>query len=228
MKPLRHLALSAALLAAPAAHAAGPIVVELFTSQSCSSCPPADALLAELERTEPDLLPLDLHVTYWDRLGWKDPYSLQAATDRQHRYAEQLGARQVYTPQLIVAGRHQAIGSDRRAVLAALAAARAEAQAGPALTLAPDGAGLRVEAGAGQGAATLWLVGFDARRTTAVRAGENGGRTLTEVNIVRALRPVADWRGPALSLALPRPQGERAAVLLQDEAGRILAAAVLR
>lgn len=231
---MKHLRLAAALIAAatgaPAAHAAGPIVVELFTSQSCSSCPPADALLAELERTEPDLLPLDLHVTYWDRLGWKDPYSLQAATDRQYRYAEQLGASQVYTPQLIVAGRHQAIGSDRPAVLAALAAARAEAraQAAPALALVPDGAGLRLEAGAGQGAATLWLVGFDARRTTAVRAGENGGRRLTEVNIVRALRPVAEWRGAALSLALARPQGERAAVLLQDASGRILSSAVLR
>lgn len=238
MKHLRRLGLAAALLASPPALAAGPVVVELFTSQSCSSCPPADELLAELDRVEPGILPLGLHVTYWDRLGWKDPYSLPAATDRQHRYAEQFGARQVYTPQMVVGGRHQAIGSDRPAVLAALAAARADAARlpGPALSLQPDGDGLRVTAGAGQGtatsaatsAATLWLVGFDPRRTTAVRGGENGGRTLTEVNVVRAMRPVGEWRGAALALSLPRPPGERAAVLLQDASGRILAASAPR
>ena len=90
--------------------AASPVVVELFTSQSCSSCPPADALLAELAATRPDILALDFHVTYWDRLGWKDPYSLPQATQRQRRYSELWGRDNVYPPQLVAGGRHQAVG----------------------------------------------------------------------------------------------------------------------
>jgi hypothetical protein len=81
-----------------------PTVVELFTSQSCSSCPPADALLNELSERRPDLLPLDLHVTYWDRLGWKELYSLPAATERQRHYGSLFGADEVYTPQIVING----------------------------------------------------------------------------------------------------------------------------
>jgi len=119
--------LVASCLAAPAAVAQQqPVVVELFTSQSCSSCPPADAFLAELSGTRGDVLALDLHVTYWDQLGWKDPFSLAAATERQQHYADQFGRNPVYTPQMVIGGRRQAIGSDRSAVLAAIATAKAE------------------------------------------------------------------------------------------------------
>ena len=106
-------------------------MVELFTSQGCSSCPPADALLSDLARTDPTLLPLDLHVTYWDRLGWKDPFSLPQMTARQRAYSESLGLDSIYTPQIVVGGRYQAVGSDRAAVAAALAQARGDLEAVP-------------------------------------------------------------------------------------------------
>lgn len=130
-------------------------VVELFTSQGCSSCPPADALLAELVRTDPGLLPLGLHVTYWDRLGWNDPYALPAATQRQRAYATQMQSDTVYTPQIVVDGALQAIGSDRTGVRRAIAQARASQRPTVDLSLVPSPSGLRVHAGAGPGQGTI-------------------------------------------------------------------------
>ena len=225
-------AVAAAAVLVPPGRAAGPrpaaspIVVELFTSQSCSSCPPADALLAELARTRPDILALDFHVTYWDRLGWKDPYSLPQATQRQNRYAEHFGRDSVYTPQLVAGGHHQAIGSDRAAVLDAIAAAGADSPAAT-LRLERDGAGLLLEAGAGRGAGQLLLIGFDPAHTTHVGGGENGGRTLTEANVVRSIVLAGTWHGEAVSLHAPSPAGERKALLLQADDGQVLAAALL-
>ena len=219
----------AAMLPAAASCAPAPIVIELFTSQSCSSCPPADALLAELRRTRPDLLPLDFHVDYWNQLGWADPYSLAAATDRQRRYAAGLHS-EVYTPQLVVGGTRQVVGSDRAAVDAALSAATADQAGIPAISLrlGRSAAVLRIEVGAGPGQGELLLVGFDEQHTTRIGGGENGGRVLTEVNVVRSLRRIGDWNGaPSRLLAPLPPPGQRAAVLLQDRSGRILAAATL-
>jgi hypothetical protein len=143
MKTLRPLVLAATVLAAgpalaadrppaasaadrpPAASAADrPTVVELFTSQGCSSCPPADALLGELTRRA-DVLPLAFHVDYWNRLGWKDPYSSADSTARQRAYARLLDLRTIYTPQMVVDGRIDVVGSERAAVLKAIEAARA-------------------------------------------------------------------------------------------------------
>lgn len=209
------------LLAAPVRAAT---VVELFTSQSCSSCPPADALLTELDRSRPDLLVLAYHVTYWDRLGWRDPYSLQASTDRQRSYAARWPDDGLYTPQIVVQGTHQAVGSDRAAVQAALGAPR---PAPVALTLTTDAAGLRIDvgAGAGLGRGSLMLVGFDPTHTTPVGGGENGGRTLMETNVVRSVTRVGVWDGGPVHLAAARPAGERVAVLLQADDGAILASA---
>lgn len=225
-------AIAAVALLAPPGRAAGsrpaasPVVVELFTSQSCSSCPPADDLLTELARTRPDILALDFHVTYWDRLGWKDPYSLPQATQRQRRYAELWGRDGVYTPQLVAGGRHQAVGSDRGDVLVAIAAAAADDPAAP-IQLGRDAAGLVLDVGAGHGTATLLLVGFDPAHTTRVASGENSGRMLTEVNVVRSLVPAGTWRGEAMTLHALQPAGQRTALLLQADDGRLLAAAVL-
>ena len=161
---------------------------------------------------------------YWDRLGWKDPYSLPQATERQRRYAGQLGREGMYTPQVVVSGEHQAVGSDRPAVLAAIAAA-----AGPAvpLRLSREAGGLVLDVGAGSGAGTLLLIGYDRTHTTRVAGGENGGRTLTEVNVVRSITPAGTWRGQAATLRAPQPAGEHPALLLQGTDGRILGAAVL-
>ena len=103
-----------------------PTVVELFTSQGCSSCPPADAFLTDLAHQRHDVLPLAFHVTYWDYLGWKDPYSLAAATARQREYARHLGDDGVYTPQMVVDGTTGFVGSDRALGLKAIAAAAAK------------------------------------------------------------------------------------------------------
>src|SRR5947207_9546964 len=117
------LSLSVVLSIRPAQADERPVVAELFTSEGCSSCPPADALLAELAK-RPDVLALSFHVDYWDRLGWKDPFSSRAATDRQNRYAKLLKLATVYTPQIVVDGRWEAVGSDRADVERALDRAR--------------------------------------------------------------------------------------------------------
>ena len=215
------------LLAAPVRAAT---VVELFTSQSCSSCPPADALLTEIDRSRPDVLVLAYHVTYWDRLGWRDPYSLQASTDRQRSYAARWPDDGLYTPQMVVQGTHQAVGSDRAAVKAALGAPR---PAPVALTLTTDAAGLRIDvgggagAGAGLGRGSFMLVGFDPTHTTRIGGGENGGRTLMETNVVRSVTNIGVWDGGPVHLAAARPAGERVAVLLQADDGTILASATV-
>lgn len=187
-----------------------PLVVELFTSQSCSSCPPADALLAELKRTRPDLLPLDFHVDYWNRTGWADPYSSATATERQRRYAGVFGDAGVYTPQMVIAGSRQAVGSDRAAVMAAIAAVQASSTRTPPVPLQVGWSGgkVSVSVGPGQDNATLWLIGFDAQHVTPVERGENAGRVLTEVNVVRSLQDVGRWRGAPLRIDLAPPPGQ--------------------
>jgi hypothetical protein len=205
-----------------------PLVLELFTSEGCSSCPPADAYAAELARTRPDLLVLDFHVDYWNALGWHDPFSLAAATARQQRYAGLLQT-ELYTPQLVVGGTAQAIGSARAEVQSAITQAEAGRQARPhvALALSRQNGQIRITVGSGAGTAQLWLVGYDTAHRTPIGRGENAGLTETEADIVRSIRPVANWSGGPLGLAVAPPAGERAAILLQRTDGTILAAAVL-
>lgn len=202
-----------------------PVVVELFTSQGCSSCPPADALVAELADTRPDVLALTFHVTYWNRLGWTDPFSFQGATERQRGYVALSVSPQVYTPAMVVDGRLDVVGSDRRGVAAALAQAGADAAAGAEVGAVRRGRTLAVSVGAGAGTGKIVLVGYDRRHETAVARGENGGRTLTEVNVVRSIAVVGTWSGSATQLEVPVPAGEDAAVLVQAANGRIVGAA---
>jgi hypothetical protein len=222
---LTSFALATPAMAAPPAN---PLVLELFTSQGCSSCPPADAYLGELKRARPDVLVLDFHIDYWDSLGWKDPFSLPASTARQQAYDSLLNS-EVYTPQLVIGGSRQAVGSDRDAVATAIAAAYQDrAAAAPvSLALSSTGSDLTIDVGPGSGGARLWLVGYDDRHTTNIGRGENGGLTETEVDIVRSIHSVADWNGGSLHLTVPIPAGERAAILLQQADGRILSAAEL-
>lgn len=202
-----------------------PVVVELFTSQGCSSCPPADAIVAQLAGTRPDVLALSFHVTYWDSLGWKDPFSLPAATERQQRYVAQAVSPEVYTPAMVVDGRTDVIGSDRGAVEAALARASADLRTAAAVDVMRSAAGLAITVGAGTGAGRVLLVGYARQHQTRIGRGENGGRTLSEANIVRSVRVAGVWTGRLLQLHEAIPAGEAFAVIVQGEDGRILGAA---
>jgi hypothetical protein len=212
-----------------------PVVVELFTSEGCSSCPPADALLGELAR-RPDIVALAFHVDYWDYIGWKDPYASPLATQRQHDYAAALHLHMVYTPQLVVDGRADVVGSERGDVAAAIG--KAAAQPKLAVAIAKDGGGYRVvipaaDAASVVGPATVWLALFDSERETRIARGENGGRTLKEYNIVREWRQIGTWTGDALTLpidaAMDDPNRNGCAVIVQSgSVGPILGAAVMR
>ncbi|KQP58557.1 DUF1223 domain-containing protein [Methylobacterium sp. Leaf108] len=221
-----HLALAGlTLLSAPLAAAQRPVVVELFTSQSCSSCPPAEAVLTDL-RDQPDVLALGFHVTYWNRLSWRDTVSLPAATDRQEAYARTLGETRVFTPQMVIDGRRSVLGSQRGEVAAAIAEAR-RASPVAAMTLVRKGGDLVVGLGAGAGSGRIVLVGFDREVRTAVARGENAGRDLVQSNVVRSVRDLGGWTGAARTVTQPAPAGSDAAVLLQAADGRILGAARL-
>lgn len=227
----RAVVLLLALGIGPAAAAAEtsdpPIVVELFTSEGCSSCPPADAFLTDLAQQRRDVLPLAFHVTYWNGLGWKDPFSFEGATARQHRYASVLEDGQVYTPEMVVNGARSFVGSDRADGLAELSrAARAPGTHVP-LRLTRNGDRLVISIGPGTDQAAIVLVGYDPEHRTPIGRGENGGRTLLESNIVRSLATVGRWTGSETELREALPEGERFAVLLQRDDGRILSAAML-
>jgi hypothetical protein len=216
------------VLVAAAAAAERPVVVELFTSEGCSSCPPADALLAELA-ARPEVLALSFHVDYWDRLGWKDPFSSTAATARQQRYAKLLGTGSVYTPQAVVDGSWQAIGSDREAIAKAIAAAASAGAGVPVrLTVDHDRARIAVAAVPGVAGASVVLVGFDRRHVDAVRGGENDGRTLAHVDVVREIAALGstDGRDRTIDAPITGWHADRLAVLVAAGNGRILGAAV--
>ena len=196
-----------------------PVVVELFTSQGCSSCPPADAYLAELA-TKPGVLALGFHVDYWDRLGWKDPLSAAGSTERQHQYAKWFDRREVYTPQMVVDGKHEFVGSDRGAINAALVAPPAAAAP---VSFSTDRTAVTV--GAGDGRGKVLLVRYVVTRSNAVSAGENAGRVAKDVDGVTVLEQLGDWTGSPVSFAIDPPvTNEGVAILVQAEDGSILGA----
>jgi hypothetical protein len=175
-----------------------PVVVELFTSEGCSSCPPADALLSKLANTQPvpgvEIIPLGLHVTYWDQLGWKDPASLGDATARQHDYGRVFGEDRIYTPQAVIDGREELVGSDESGVLRAIARTAQQPHARIALSATFAGADAIVATVAVAGlpadvkekGRTIVLLTEDGL-TSIVKRGENGGRTLRHDAVVRRL-----------------------------------------
>jgi hypothetical protein len=222
---LSSLFLTTAIL--PAQAGQRPVVVELFTSEGCSSCPPADALLAELAN-RPEVLALSLHVDYWDGLGWKDPFSSPEATARQQRYAQLLGVGTVYTPQIVVDGRWEAVGSDQAAVERTLDKAQRDSAALP-VTLVFDQGQAKITAGPGDGTAgaSVVLIGFDRRRTDTVERGENAGRTLTHVDVVRGIEDAGRFTDGAREIEAPVPwQSDRLAAIVQAPGGRILGVAI--
>ena len=187
----------------PAAAADNPMLIELFTSQGCSSCPPADALVAKLAR-EPDVTVISFPVDYWDYIGWKDTFASPTNTARQKAYAATRGDNHVYTPQAVVNGLMHAVGSDAVEVSAArqlsygnkgaLKVALSVSDAGDKL-VAKTGASVE---GSGK-SASLWLVNVAKSRSVAIGRGENTGRTVTYTNVARGMKKIGDWSGGAAS-----------------------------
>lgn len=208
-------------MAAPAADGAGLVVVELFQSQGCSSCPPANAnLIAIADR--PDVLAVSFQVTYWDDLGWKDTFATPAYTQRQYDYAQGLGHSQVATPQMVVDGAFDLVGSSPASVEQALK------RATPVARLRINSAGVALPAGESPPkAADVWLVRYDPRiQQIAIRRGENSGKTLPHRNTVRQLVRLGAWKGQAESFSLPASPDPayRTAIMVQTRGGPILMA----
>jgi hypothetical protein len=233
------VAFASLLMATVSATGGTRSVIELFTSQGCSSCPPADALLAEYADSE-DVLALSFNVDYWDMLGWKDTLASHDNTERQRNYSLARGDGQVYTPQMVIDGRTHVVGSNRDAIDAALKDS-ANSLTVP-ISLSLEGDSLSVEIGAAAATdlphATLWLVMYDRSVTVPIERGENSGKTITYSNVVRKLRPIAMWKGEPMSVDLPKSEIKHAkvgscAVLLQAESegglpGPILGAATIK
>jgi hypothetical protein len=221
-----------------------PVVIELFTSEGCSDCPPADTLLEKLDRTQPvanaQVIVLSEHVDYWDDIGWRDPFSSHAYSERQNDYAGHFGSGTIYTPQMVVDGRIQFVGSDERGALRAIESA-AHAQKIPVTLSAArfDGNGnvtLRIETGASPTDAALLVAIEDESDVSSVSRGENSGRTLHHVAVVREMSQVGTAaRGQNfakdVSVKFTRNSNPnyRVVALLQDpSSGAILGAASIR
>jgi hypothetical protein len=217
-----------AFMAAVPARAEQPrAVIELFTSQGCSSCPPADQLMTELAK-ERDLVVLSLPVDYWDYLGWKDTLASPAHTSRQRAYAQRRGDGQVYTPQVVVDGLVHALGSSRNDVEAAVRTARGkEGALSVPISLTETGGSITVSLGAGGSEAksgSVWLCPVVKAREVAIGRGENRGRSIIYANVVRGLVKVGEWKGEPLKLDVPaataRQEGaDGYVVLLQGAIG---------
>lgn len=206
--------LAATLL--PAQTSRTPVLVELFTSEGCSSCPPADRLLASLSAAQPiagaDIIALEEHVDYWDGIGWKDRFSSSTFTDRQNLYAPKLGFDSPYTPQMVIDGRYQFVGNDAARATATIAKSVASPKS--VLTLSPSTiSGRKVNASVALGGqplpnGDLYAVLVQPSATTQVRGGENGGRKLEHVSIARAFSRIArtqDLTKSPVSFSLTAP-----------------------
>jgi len=193
------LALAALAPSASMSAAASPVVVELFTSQGCSSCPPADALLGELAR-RPNVVALAWHVNYWDDLGWKDRFAIPEAVPRQLGYTRKMSREGAFTPQAVVSGDTSVLGSDRGAMNRALA----EDRDALSVVLSRDGANLRIDL------PERWrqpmdvaVISYLDKAITQVGRGENANRSLKEFHIVRSFKRLATWDGTPQQMTVP-------------------------
>ncbi len=224
------MALLVSVQSAAVAADRAPTVVELYTSQGCHSCPPADTYLGELAKRD-DVIALSFHVDYWDYIGWKDPYALPANTPRQRRYAKHLGMRYVYTPQMVIQGMAHTTGSDRRSVKMLMDDLEGAKRLN--VKLSGDASGLQIEVPGGtfDEDARVIALAYDSYHETEIRRGENAGKKLGYHNVVRDWKEVSNWKGLALNvnvsgsdIALEDRDG--AVVLVQSvKSGRILGAA---
>ena len=206
------IALIASALLSPAAMSAEPrAVVELFTSQGCSSCPPADKLAGELAQ-DPSLLVMSLPIDYWDYLGWKDTLANPGHTKRQRAYSKARGDREVYTPQVVVNGVAQSLGSDKTAIETAVAQTRKQdgtLSLPLSMSVANDNISITIPAAksASHNGATekgeIWLCPITKDVTVTIGKGENTGHTITYHNVVRRWVKLGDWNGAARSFTVP-------------------------
>jgi hypothetical protein len=218
------LAIATLVGVAPEANAEPRAVVELFTSQGCSSCPPADALLGKLAH-DPNVIALTLAIDYWDYIGWKDTLAIPGHTNRQKAYSKMRGDRGVYTPQVIVNGSTQALGSDQADIERAIGQShRASATLSVPVSIKVADGRLTVDAPAGKGTdehAEVWLCPVSSAVPVAIGRGENHGRTITYHNAVRRWIRLGEWTGAAASWSislkdLKNEGADKAAVLLQS------------
>ncbi len=229
------LSLGLLLGGAVAANAAPrPAVVELYTSEGCSSCPAAEAYIGELAKRS-DVLALAFHVDYWDNLGWPDRFALPDAVARQRAYAKSLRLSSIYTPQAVVDGVGNFVGSDRSSIGSTLGRSRT----GIPIALAARGDTIEVDLAAQSKAETtsgepndVILIAYQRAAESPIKRGENAGRTIKEFNIVRALRPLGHWDGTQQHYQLPVkqiPEGSTdVAVLIQlPRQGSIIGAATI-
>ena len=217
------LILAAAVLPQPAGAGSPRAVIELFTSQGCSSCPAADNLLAELSR-DSTLVTLSLPVDYWDYLGWKDTLALHGHSNRERAYAGARGDREVYTPQVVVNGLVPVLGSDKAAIEHAIAQTRQSATPltlPVTLTVANGKVSVNVPAaaaghGSAQTSADVWLCPITSKAQVAIERGENRGHTLTYTNVVRRWVKLGVWTGKAATFSVPVASLPDADFSLQD------------
>jgi hypothetical protein len=231
LAPLSGFALFVMLVSAPqVGRAQAPVVVELFTSQGCSSCPPADEIFAGLAR-EPGVIALALHVTYWDYLGWRDAFGREEHTERQRAYAKAHKERTIYTPQVVVHGSDLLVGHEEQQIRARISAHQ-ERPARARVSLRRTGEALEISlapAGGPVGAADVHLVEYLPEQTMTVEGGENAGYRHTFSNIVVGWTTLGRWDGASpLVMRHDRGAGGPVAVLVQAQGmGPILSAAKL-
>ena len=215
---MKHLLLAGLLVCAGTLNAVAsnvPVVVELFTSQGCSSCPPADEMMAVLAERE-DVIALSLHVDYWDYIGWKDEFADPGHAKRQRAYAQQAGRRSIYTPEMIVNGESDIVGAKPMKLAMAIDKHKAR-EVAVVVSATPSGDGtIEVSAradAAGLGPMEVLMVRYQPRRVARITRGENAGRTIEYVNVAQDWRILAEWDGQA-PLFVHAPAGTELPVVI--------------
>jgi len=223
MKRAALAALASAMMMSAAAVAEPRAVIELFTSQGCSSCPAADKLAGELA-SDPSLVVMSLSVDYWDYLGWKDTLATPGHTSRQRAYSKSRGDREVYTPQVVINGTAHVIGSDKGAIESAIAQTRKQPGVlSLPVTLTVSGEQITVSIPAAKGAPTkgeVWLCPISRNVSVEIGKGENSGKVVTYTNVVRRWVKLGDWNGTARTFTVPTRDvtgagGDAVAVIVQ-------------
>jgi hypothetical protein len=204
------------------------VLVELFTSQGCSSCPPADELAAALAKN-PNTIVLSFNVDYWDYLGWRDTLAKPEYTQRQYDYAKSRGDGSVYTPQMVVNGGAHAVGSKQRDVQREIDKSRENAFfADIQLAVSEKSISVEIPAASIEGEATLWLMAIEPRVKQKIARGENSGRDVIYINVVRNLVPAAMWSGEAYKgtwmrdAVMTKDTTEVVAVLQHNKVGKVI------